>query len=407
MVGGPGGSGVELLTAYQSTVGQFLGEQYNFVSFDPRGVSNSGLGFDCFSGNQEARLAFNRLHRTGITNVSTSSLEEQYNSSAIYGERCNAASEKGAPHGYFVTTPAVARDLLSFVEAEAELAGRVPSEAKLWCYGISYGTVVGTTFASLFPDRLGRMVLDGVLNAEQYYKNDWRDNVEQMDEAMETFSMSCHAAGPEKCLFWGPTPANITARLDNIIEQLREHPIPVSVQNQALPSLVTVSDLKALFLNAIYSPTALFPVMAGILHQIELGDASALVDMFNKMDITSDARLIIQCADSQRRNRLDSLEDFRGYVEYTVSKSKYIGDIYPINLEQILCRSIRPQLPDSMVLQGRLSPSLSQFPATSPSCSPKESPTKLTTSFPVQTQSENPNNPRPSPSCSQATPSTP
>ena len=337
-------------------VDQFLGEQYNFVSFDPRGVNNSRLGFDCFSGNEEARLAFNRLHRTGTTNVSTSSLEEQYYSSAIYGEWCNTAIEKGAPHGYFVTTPAVARDLLTFVEAEAELASRLPSEAKLWCYGISYGTVVGTTFASMFPDRVGRMVLDGVVNAEQYYNNDWRDNVEQMEEAMETFSTSCHAAGPERCFFWGPTPANITARLDNIIEQLRGHPVPVSgVQTRALPSLITVSDLKALFLNAIYSPTALFPVMAGILHQIELGDVSALVGMFDKLDITSDARLIIQCADSYGRNRPASIEDFRGYVEYTVSKSKYVGDIYPIYVEQILCRSFRPQLPDSMVVQGRLS----------------------------------------------------
>ncbi|KAK1827950.1 hypothetical protein QBC39DRAFT_333674 [Podospora conica] len=84
--------------------------------------------------------------------------------------------------------------------------------------------------------------------------------------------------------------------------------------------------------------------------------------MFNKMDITSDARLIIQCADSQHRNRLDSLEDFRGYVEYTVSKSKYISDIYLINLEQILCQSIRPQLPDSMVLRNQKTPTIHVLP---------------------------------------------
>lgn len=343
-------------------LGPALGEQYNFVSFDPRGVNNSGLGLDCFSGNTEARLAFNRQHSTGATNVSSTSLEEQYYSSSIYGEWCNDAVEKESPHGYYVTTPAVAQDLLTFVEAEAEAAGQLPSDAQLWCYGVSYGTVIGTTFASMFPDRVGRMILDGVLNAEKYYKNDWRDNVDQMDETMEKFSSFCHSAGPELCSFWGATPADITARIDAIIRQLQSHPIPVSgVQTRDLPTMITYSDLKALFINTIYNPPAYFPVMADILQQIERGDASALVGLWDAFSITSDARIAIMCADSYPRNRLTTVEEFKSYVEYTVSKSKYIGDSWPIFQEDILCRSIRPQLPDSMVVQGRQSFSFLSF----------------------------------------------
>lgn len=198
------------------------------------------------------------------------------------------------------------------------------------------------------------MILDGVLNADQYYDNDWRDNVDQMDEAMEQFSSLCHSAGPERCAFWGPTPADITARMDRIIQQLQDRPVPVSgVQSQELPALVTYSDLKALFINTMYAPLAMFPVMADILHQLELEDVSALVGLFDGLRITSDARIVIQCADSYRRNRLTTIEDFRSYVEYTISRSKYTGDIYPIFLENILCRSFRPQLPDSMMFQGR------------------------------------------------------
>ncbi|RHZ44268.1 uncharacterized protein CDV56_101295 [Aspergillus thermomutatus] len=352
--GGPGGSGVDLLLTYRTVAGQMFGEQYNFVSFDPRGVNNSDLSLDCFSGKLEARLAFSRLHSTGITNISSTSLEEQYYSSSIYGEWCNNAVDNESPHDYHVTTPAVAHDLLTFIEAEAEVAGQSPSDAKLWCYGFSYGTVIGSTFASMFPDGVGRMILDGVVNAEQYYNNDWRDNVDQMDEAMEKFSSFCHSAGPEKCSFWGPTPANITARMDCIIHQLQNHPVPVSgVRSRDLPTLVTYSDLKALFLKTIYAPLEKFPVMADILHQLERGDVSALAGMFDGLNSISDARLAIQCADSYRRNRLTTMEEFKSYVEYTISKSKYIGDIYPIYQENILCRSFRPQLPDSMVVQGR------------------------------------------------------
>ncbi|KAE8388183.1 hypothetical protein BDV23DRAFT_174124 [Aspergillus alliaceus] len=354
--GGPGGSGVDLLLTYQNLIGQMFGEQYNFVSFDPRGVNNSGLHLDCFSEDAKARSAFYRLHRTGATNISSTSLEEQYYSSSIYGEWCNNAVENKSPYSYYVTTPAVAHDLLTFTEAEAELAGQSPSNAKLWCYSISYGTVIGSTFASLFPDRVGRMILDGVLNAEQYYNNYLTDNVDQMDEAMETFSTFCYSAGPEKCSFWGPTPANISARMDGIIRQFQNHPVPLSgVGDPDLPTMVTYSDLKTLFLNTLYTPLAGFPSMADVLHQAECGDVSALAGMYDQSNSITDARLAITCTDSYRRNRLTTIEEFKSWAEYTIFKSKYIGDIYPIFLEGILCRSFRPQLPDSMVVQDEIS----------------------------------------------------
>ncbi|CAG9983667.1 unnamed protein product [Clonostachys byssicola] len=354
--GGPGGSGTQLLGEYRSMIGQMFGEQYNFVSFDPRGVNNSGLNIDCFRGNAEARLAFNRLHATGATNVSSESLQEQYYSASIYGEWCNEAVEKDLPNGYYVTTPAVAQDLLTFVEAEATLAQQPPSNAKLWAYGISYGTVIGATFASLFPDRVERMILDGVLDAEQYYEANWRDVADQMDETIGKFSDLCHSAGPDKCSFWGPSPTNITARMDLIIQELQSHPVAVSrAQSQGLPAMVTYSDLKALFFNNIYTPRSGFPVIAEALHQLENRNASALAEIPNGLGITSDAGFVTRCVDSYRRNKLTTIEEFKSYVEYMVSTSKYIGDIYPIVVGTILCRSFRPQLPDSMAIRNPIS----------------------------------------------------
>jgi pimeloyl-ACP methyl ester carboxylesterase len=213
--GGPGGSGVDLLLAYAPLLGQMLGEEYNFISYDPRGVNNSGLVLDCFQNNTEARVAFTRLHRTGVTkiNASSTSLATQFYSASIYGEWCNDAVENGGSesrYGYYVTTPAAAHDLLTFIEAEARLAGRPPADAKLWAYGVSYGTVVGSTLAAMFPDRVGRMVLDGVLDAELYYGNEWRGFVDQADEAMGEFVRLCYSAGPERCSFWGPSMVDIT-----------------------------------------------------------------------------------------------------------------------------------------------------------------------------------------------------
>ncbi|OAR02632.1 hypothetical protein LLEC1_07445 [Akanthomyces lecanii] len=349
--GGPGSSGVDLLLSSAPLVRQMFGDQYNIVSFDPRGVNNSGPSLDCFSGRPEARLAFNQLHNTGVTNVSSTSLEEQYYSSSIYGEWCNHAVETESPHGYYVTTPAVARDLLTFVEAEAALACKAPLEAKLWSYGISYGTAVGATFASMFPDRVERMVLDGVVDAELYYQNAYTANVEDMDETMQRFVSLCHSAGPEKCTFWGPTPQNITARLDSIILRLQNQPVPISgAQSQELPTLVTYSDLKALFLATVYTPLASFSMMAEVLHQVEQGNATALAGAYQRSIMNTDSNHVIQCADASRANSLTTIEEFTDYVEYTTHKSRYIGDIYPIYVDGIVCKGFRPQLPDSMVV---------------------------------------------------------
>ncbi|KAG5657405.1 hypothetical protein KAF25_005969 [Fusarium avenaceum] len=351
--GGPGNSGVDLLLSSAAMAKQMFGEEYNVVSFDPRGVNNSGPSLDCFSGNSEARSAFQRLHNTGITNASTTSLEEQYYSSSIYGEWCNHAVKTKSPHGYYVTTPAVARDLLTFVEAEGRLAGQKPSSTKLWAYGVSYGTVIGATFASMFPDRVGRMVLDGIVDAELYYRNAYTANVNQADEAMDKFSTLCHSAGSSKCSFWGPSPKNITARLDNLIHQLRNHPIPISgAQTKSLPAMVTYSDLKALLLTAMYTPVAMFPVMAEVLHQVENGNFTALAGMFASTIIPTDANHVIQCSDASRTNSITTIQEFKSYVEYTTRKSKYIGDIYPIYVDSVVCRSFRPQLLDKMLVHG-------------------------------------------------------
>jgi hypothetical protein len=170
---------------------------------------------------------------------------------------------------------------------------------------------------------------------------------------MDKFSALCHSAGSEKCSFWGPTAKNITARLDNLIRHLQNRPVPISgAQTRSLPAMVTYSDLKALFLTALYTPVAMFPVMAEVLHQVENGNVTALVGMFESTIIPTDANHVIQCSDASRTNSITTLQEFKSYVEHTTRKSKYIGDIYPIYVDSVICRSFRPQLPDKMLVDG-------------------------------------------------------
>ncbi|KAJ4150242.1 hypothetical protein LMH87_011000 [Akanthomyces muscarius] len=67
---------------------------------------------------------------------------------------------------------------------------------RLQYIGFSYGTVLGNYFASLFPERVSRMVLDGVVDSYDYASGPgWSTNTQDTDKMMEIFFAGCFNAG--------------------------------------------------------------------------------------------------------------------------------------------------------------------------------------------------------------------
>jgi pimeloyl-ACP methyl ester carboxylesterase len=73
-----------------------------------------------------------------------------------YAQRCRPLNAKVVP---YVTTGNVARDL--------DLLRAAVGDDKLNYLGFSYGTFLGATYGSLFPGNLGRVVLDGPVDANE------------------------------------------------------------------------------------------------------------------------------------------------------------------------------------------------------------------------------------------------
>ncbi len=175
--GGPGGSGVDYVDTIASELSEQMRSRYDVVGFDPRGVGESDP-LVCLNDDELDELVSfdpdpDTAHEEGQARDLVTGL----------GEACADEGEL-ASH---VSTVEVARDL--------DILRSAVGDQKLTYYGASYGTYIGATYAELFPDRVGRMVLDGAidpkLSAEQI-------NIQQaagFQTALEAYVDDCIASG--------------------------------------------------------------------------------------------------------------------------------------------------------------------------------------------------------------------
>ncbi|WP_314506190.1 alpha/beta hydrolase [uncultured Microbacterium sp.] len=148
--GGPGSSGVSLIRdSVDFAVGAALQEQYDVIGFDPRGVGES-TSVTCFDDAAMDSYIFDIPADPRGSDAWTAE-REQWN--ADFSAACEANSGGILP---FVTTENAARDM--------DLLRAVLGDKQLNYLGYSYGTFLGATYAKLYPERVGRLVLDGAID---------------------------------------------------------------------------------------------------------------------------------------------------------------------------------------------------------------------------------------------------
>ncbi|KAF8464238.1 Alpha/Beta hydrolase protein [Kalaharituber pfeilii] len=264
--GGPGGSGVDFVLQAGEAIGEVLGRQYSIVSFDPRGVNNTRPLVSCF--NKPVERQTWAIKGAGKTLGSGGGEEfgEAYIRAKIFGEICNEG--ENGEMGRFLGTASVARDMLSINDATWD---RVPENSGirkkgLQYWGFSYGTLLGMTFGKMFPDKVERMVLDGVVDALDYYDATWLQNLLDTEVVLDSFYEFCFKAGPLLCGFYtGNKPADIRKRVQKVLTALREQPVrfvPPGSDSQIYSELFTYSDLQQTIFASLYAPILTFPSIA-------------------------------------------------------------------------------------------------------------------------------------------------
>lgn len=150
--GGPGGSGIRMVWG----AGEYLSKRftdgtYDTLGWDPRGVNSSLPAISCFpyDADRDRWSMLVHQYREATADPDTQlRLMDAMNNATFH-----ACFKRHGDLGRFMTTALVARDLEEIRKAldEDDLTG----------YLVSYGTGIGQTYVSMFPDRAGRIILDG------------------------------------------------------------------------------------------------------------------------------------------------------------------------------------------------------------------------------------------------------
>ncbi|MDP3208976.1 MAG: alpha/beta hydrolase [Rhodoglobus sp.] len=186
--GGPGGSGYDFIRdSVDYATDARLQASFDIVGFDPRGVNRS-TAVSCYTDPTELDSYLYDI--APGTPGSDSWLEALSAGSKAFGERC---LELTGPLLAHVDTPSAARDLDMLRAALGDLT--------LNYLGYSYGTLLGQVYAELFPNKTGRLVLDGAVDPAASDFEGTAAQAKGFESALKAFLVDCSAASD--CPFTG------------------------------------------------------------------------------------------------------------------------------------------------------------------------------------------------------------
>ena len=209
--GGPGSSGYNWVLESSDFLGtKKLRENFNIMGFDPRGVGRSSA-VSCLTDAETDEFLYGV---TGFELGSDEDIQAARASVKEFGQKCLEETGDLLAH---VDTVSAAKDM--------DVLRAVLGQEKLHYLGYSYGSLLGTTYANLFPDRVGQFVLDGAIDPTVSDEQQTLFQIEAFEKALRAFLESCEQY--TDCPFTGFVEGDLKTIREFFLE-LETNPLPTA-----------------------------------------------------------------------------------------------------------------------------------------------------------------------------------
>ncbi|PPK68392.1 alpha/beta hydrolase family protein [Actinokineospora auranticolor] len=240
--GGPGGASLNLPSSYVQIYPQEVVDRYDLVSFDPRGIGYSAP-VTCGRTREQLPVA-----KVAPFPAADGSIDGNITFARDLARDCLAHGGRELP---YITTANTARDL--------DRVRIALGERKISYNSGSYGSYLGAVYASLYPDRTDRFVLDSLVGPGSVWRAQWRLWDRAAERRFTDFVTWAAANDPTL----GTTADTIRANMFALADRLDREPV-------VIPGFGPVdgNTFRYIYFAASYY-TAVFPAFAGIWHFLE------------------------------------------------------------------------------------------------------------------------------------------
>lgn len=272
--GGPGISGVGYMYMMADKFQDIVGEGFHFVSFDPRGVNGSRPAANYFPETAKRKMQnfpYTIIHQ----GIRPEDMGELVAGTSTYVRAC---ADTMGEHGRYINTPQTAADMNAILDALGQ--------KDMLYYGTSYGTILGQTYAAMYPERSKRIIIDGVANIFEWYSElVGYESMIDSERVFQGFLDECVKAGPKNCSLAAAAPdaPQLKAKILSLVEDLRVQPLPVYINVTEYGTVTAEMVLHTAILTALYQPL-MWPKIADDLSKLLRGNGTAIFRRYGRMD---------------------------------------------------------------------------------------------------------------------------
>ncbi len=253
--GGPGFGGADFAVFADQIYGPELLRRFDIIGWDPRGTGKSEPSIDCIDDYD---------HYFSGTDITPDDAAEKQQLVDLAKEFADNCTKKNGDFFEYVGTNNSARDMDSI--------RRALGEDKISYFGFSYGSELGATWATLFPNTVRAAVLDGAADPTADMTESGVQQAAGFEGTLDTYLAQC--SDDSSCAFHNDGDAE--GAFDQLMLDLDNHPIP---SEPGRPDITRGVALQAVA-QAMYSES-FWDQLSEALSDAQGGDGAGLLALYD------------------------------------------------------------------------------------------------------------------------------